>query len=460
MIAASAVFTAGTACAKSQIKTIVTEFPVSGTPVKLPGGKVLIYGKTNFDGKKAQPNITFDSYTNTFKITKFFNNSINPSSEGNSAVLLNNGKVLFAAPRMFYPSYDTVYQIDKALVPKLNKEEKKKLKETLEGKSQNEKEAILLPTVKKYPELYEKYLSDIKYYNNSIYAQLYDPRTEKFEATGKLNIRRENHTMVKAKNGKVYIFGGQAENNRDLFLDLTRAQRAKAVEEYDPKSGVFKIVGGAKFETKYSTGKQYFKVFPLQDGRIFLAWSNEGKIQYTFFNPEDYSFEEYRTYDNTFLDMVKLKDERILFFTKSSRETPPADLKYWSDKKSIQNLGKKLTSKLYLDIVIYNPKEDKFEEGGNITVPRHYLSSPLVLALNDGRMLIAGGATIVSTNLIFPIYSIEIYDPNTKKSTVIGSLPVELLPCPNGVVLNDDRVLIYGNAYAKERSLKTVIITP
>lgn len=468
LFAVNIVFSSSPAFAKVKINTIVTKFPVSGTPVKMYNGKVLLYGITNFYGNKAKPNIIFNSYDNTFKITKFFNNSLTPVSLGNNAVLLNNGKVLFAAPRMFYPSLHTMLQIEKTLKSKLSKEEKETLKASLNEKGFGEWEKIILPQIEKYPELYEKYQKDIKYYNSSIYAQLYDPKTEQFERAGRLNIRRENFIITKAKNGKVYIFGGQAKHTGDAAVDLTRAERAKAVEEYDPKTNLFKIVGELKYETKYGMSHEYFRAFPLDCGKIFLAWSIEDKLHYTFFNPEDNSFEEYKTYDNTFLDMVKLKDERILFFTKKNQKTPPEDIKYWADRKAIEKYGEKWANELYLNIVIYDPKKDDFSKAGNITVPRWRHAKPLILALNDGRVLIAGGTDYVSPRIQFPILSIEIYDPNTQKSTVQGDLPAELTSTLSGIVLDDGRVLIYkslfvkqfGKLYLQEIPLKVIILTP
>lgn len=45
-------------------------------------------------------------------------------------------------------------------------------------------------------------------YKKSMYAQLYDPNTNKFEYTGKINIRRRDSKKVLMKDGSVLIIGG------------------------------------------------------------------------------------------------------------------------------------------------------------------------------------------------------------------------------------------------------------
>jgi hypothetical protein len=63
-------------------------------------------------------------------------------------------------------------------------------------------------------------------------------------------------------------------------------------------------------------------------------------------------------------------------------------------------------------VEIYDPATGKFTETGSMAAPRVYFSSTL---LNDGRVLIAGGAGVNGSCSA----STETYDPSTGKFTVI-----------------------------------------
>lgn len=63
-------------------------------------------------------------------------------------------------------------------------------------------------------------------------AELYNPATGTFTATGSMNIARESHTATLLKNGKVLIAGGRSSSGE-----------VASAEIYDPGTGAFSLTG-------------------------------------------------------------------------------------------------------------------------------------------------------------------------------------------------------------------------
>lgn len=431
-------------CAESNkiIEVINAGFSIQETPLLLNDGKILIYG-TGFDisGPK-KPNILFNPGTKEFKLTTAFDETMSLNSKGVPAVVLDNGKVLFIAPRHFYMTFSLSKKVYK-LIPN-------DVRKSMHKKSITEQNKILLSYLKKDATLYKEYQQEFKSYEKSIYAQLFDPKTEKIELTGKLNIRRSGFIAVKARNGKIYIFGG---NKKD---DEGRSKLANEIEMYNPDSGKFKIVA------QPSEFFEIHKAIPLDDGRIFLANTNingyEKLTNYTFFNPRNNSISEWKTHNETFYEAIRLKDDRILFFTKRNDGITPKNLKYKEDNEVIT---KNRYNGYVLFVLIYDPKTDKFSDAGNLLIPRVYDPKPAIVLLNDGNVLVAGGIRYPKLYDFVPVYEIEIYNPNTQKSAIVGNLPFKLQNSINGAKLDDGRVLLFGSSemYIENYS-KAILFNP
>ena len=86
---------------------------------------------------------------------------------------------------------------------------------------------------------------------------------------------------------------------------------------------------------------------------------------------------------------------------------------------------------------IYDPAAGKFHPAGDMTVARN---RPVVVALQDGRVLIAGGQ---NQQAYGSLASAEIYDPATGRFTATGSMSVGR-SVGVGTLLQDGRVLIFG----------------
>lgn len=86
---------------------------------------------------------------------------------------------------------------------------------------------------------------------------------------------------------------------------------------------------------------------------------------------------------------------------------------------------------------IYDPAAGKFHPAGDMTIARN---QPVVVTLQDGRVLIAGGQ---SKQAFGSLASAEIYDPATGKFTATGPMTVSRA-VGVGTLLQDGRVLIFG----------------
>lgn len=89
----------------------------------------------------------------------------------------------------------------------------------------------------------------------------------------------------------------------------------------------------------------------------------------------------------------------------------------------------------------YDPATGRIQRLGNLVEGR---SQPQALLLNDGQVLVAGGATTGSTGR-----PVELIDPRTGRISVIGQLSVPRLDAAS-VVLADGRALVCGGFTAGE----------
>jgi len=94
-------------------------------------------------------------------------------------------------------------------------------------------------------------------YKAIAWADLYDPATRKWTATGTMSISREDHAAVLLNNGKVLVTGGTTVD----FNGVTVA----SAELYDPTSGTWATTGAML------QGRERFTVTLLQNGRVLVA---------------------------------------------------------------------------------------------------------------------------------------------------------------------------------------------
>ena len=131
-------------------------------------------------------------------------------------------------------------------------------------------------------------------------AELYDPATGKFSATGNMSVVRHKHGAALLRDGKVLIVGGSDKRDR-------QGQYASA-EIYDQAKGVFKPIASMTFARYKLTGA----VVVLKSGKVLVAGGSE---HVEVFDPTTSTFVEVEgTLDTPrfFSAATLLQDGRVL----------------------------------------------------------------------------------------------------------------------------------------------------
>jgi len=192
--------------------------------------------------------------------------------------------------------------------------------------------------------------------------------------------------------------------------------------------------------TQMNTARFLHSVAILQDGRVLLTGGMKaGAIAQT-------SAEIYNPETNTFtLTTGSMSIKRISHVATALQ-----------DGRVLITGGRTATSVAAGGVVlksaeIYDPVTDTFTPTGDMNVARRSHTATL---LSDGRVLIAGGGSGVSTGTTMPIASCEIYDPQTGTFTLIGNMNFAR-QFHRAIVLKDGRVLLANGSTGAGTSAPT-----
>ena len=213
-------------------------------------------------------------------------------------------------------------------------------------------------------------------------AELYDPQTGKFSATGSMTTPRYMHSATLLADGKVLIAGG--------YADLTPDAVASA-ELYDPKTGKFSATTGPMTSPRLNHTATL-----LHNGQVLIA-GGEAHNSDTLASAELYD-PQAETFSATgSMDTV--------------RAGQTATLLKDGDVLVVGGVG---ASGNLATAEIYHPKSGSFSDTGSMSTAR---ASDTATLLADGRVLVAGG-----TNKSRGLASAELYDPETKVFSPTGTL--------------------------------------
>jgi len=245
-------------------------------------------------------------------------------------------------------------------------------------------------------------------------AELFDPTTNTFASAENMIAARAGHTATLLPNGKVLISGGYNSG----YLN--------SAEVYDPDTNRFASAG------RMVTARSGHVAALLNDGKILLA----GGVGTGW----------------TFLADAELFDPQTNTFTttggmRTARESHTATLLNNGKVLVIGgHSGRRPSVMIHSSAEIYDPATRTFTAAGNMTRVRHKHEATL---LTDGRVLIAGGSDERDGRGAYT--SAEIYNPTTGTFAATGNMNAARYKLQGtSVLLNDGKVLIAGGANRAE----------
>jgi large repetitive protein len=258
-------------------------------------------------------------------------------------------------------------------------------------------------------------------------AELFDPATGLFQPTGNMNSPREWHAATLLSDGKVLITGGSNNGSCLSTLGLgcagvPPAGAALAAEIYDPATGTFTTTGSMLAARATHTATL------LRNGRVLIAGGDQSGTA-ELYDPSSGAF--LATGSMTTLragHTATLLTSGTVFIAGGG--PVPND----SDYGVVMTAGTE----------IYDPVSGSFTSAGSMRIPRAGQTATL---LNDGTVLLAGGATED------PLYACstsgaEIYNPADSVFTAVPNMN-QGRSAHSAVLLADGRVLITGGAHCQ-----------
>jgi hypothetical protein len=230
-------------------------------------------------------------------------------------------------------------------------------------------------------------------------AELFDPATGTFTATGAMSEGRSEHTATLLADGKVLLAGGATGNAAELF---------------DPATGLFTATGDLVVGGRWGCTATL-----LKDGTVLIAGGRDSEDVFDAFPLND--AELFNPATGTFTatgSMIQFRYEHAA---------------------ALLNNGQVLLTGGFNgnpvpDAELFDTTTGTFSRTGSMGTPRADHTATL---LNDGTVLVAGGFTY---NPPGSFSSAEVFDPTTNKFTPTGPMGAGRFlhtstPLMNGLVL-------------------------
>lgn len=203
-------------------------------------------------------------------------------------------------------------------------------------------------------------------------AELYDPTSDTYTATGSMNNSSSNRVATLLKNGKV------------LITDVAgSSSSSKVAELYDPDTGTFSTTGSINASYRYGNTQTL-----LSNGKVLIAG-------YGYYYNTSAIYSATELYD---------PDTETFSYTGDMGTTRQDHTATLLPDGKVLIVGGYYSSSYYSTAELYDPSTGTFSNTGSMTTARQNHSATL---LPSGKVLIAGGYNGSSLS------STEIYDPST-----------------------------------------------
>lgn len=248
-------------------------------------------------------------------------------------------------------------------------------------------------------------------------AELFDPATETFSATGSMSFARDGHTATLLNNGTVLITGGGDPEDGSGADDYTTA------ETYDPATGNFTRVGDM------TQGRTQHTASLLGDGRVLIAGGSVDVNGFGLFPSK--TAEIYDPATQSFSPAGDMPKEAA-FHTAS----------VLLDGTVLVVGGEGNTCSDAPGLAIFDPASNSFS--ACVSLPERR-AEHTATTLNDGRVLITGGRDSCDFSDIPAAYATAVvFDPATASYS-----PEKFMREPrsghSATLLADGRVLVVGS---------------
>ncbi len=244
-------------------------------------------------------------------------------------------------------------------------------------------------------------------------AELFDPATETFSASGSMSIARTGHTATLLNNGTVLVTGGV---NRWDGSDAT-------AEIYDPATGSFTRIGDM------ARGRAQHTASLLADGRVLIAGGLEG-------NKNDFGLYPTQT--------AEIYDPATQSFSPAGDMPDEAALHAASvllDGTVLVTGGFVNSCPRAQTLAIFDPASNTFS--ARVSLPRAR-AAPTATTLNDGRVLIAGGMDSCNFGEGAVYDRAVVFDPATSSYSSEKAMR-EPRSGHSATLLADGKVLVVGS---------------